>query len=356
MLELNAKEPLSNNQESCVSHILKGGSHLLELIDQVLELNEIEAQRLSLNFDHVSLREIIDESLHLISARAQDEGIEIVDQTSTDELPLLWTDSTRLTQVLLNLLSNAVKYNRKGGSVTLTCEDIPAQMLRISVIDTGTGIPVGEQSNLFTPFERLGRESGEIEGTGIGLTITRQIIELLGGQVGYISDETGSTFWIDVSTAKKDEGTKQQGSSTDKPALVSKLNTVDDFVHTILYIEDNPENMSLMETIIGQLTNTKMLTAYNAELGIDLAKRNRPDLILMDLNLPGINGIEALKQLRKKAQTRDIPVIAITAAAMPKDIEKGIKAGFREYITKPIDISNMLQVIEETIDSAQSVA
>jgi CheY-like chemotaxis protein len=218
------------------------------------------------------------------------------------------------------------------------------------------GIPVEKQTELFKPFARLGRESGEIEGTGIGLTITRQIIELLGGQVNYESGDKGSCFWVDIPTGDKLDGFEGENRAMEKPALIPEGKAEGGIVRTILYVEDNPDNMRLMETIISRLTNTKMLTAYNIELGIDLARSYNPELILMDLDLPGMNGIEALRQLQDTVQTKNIPVFAITAAAMPKDIEAGLEGGFREYITRPIDIPNILRVIEETIDSTKSVA
>jgi len=198
LLEYDPKEPLSDRQTSSVESILRGGHHLLELINQVLELSKIEAGKISLNFGWVPARSVIDESLHLIESQALENEIEILDHT-TGNLPVLWTDSTRLTQVLINLLSNAIKYNVRGGKVTLTCQEIPPYMFRIKVIDTGQGIPAKKQEDLFKPFERLGREAGNIEGTGIGLTITRQIIDLLNGQVGFESElGKGSTFWVDI--------------------------------------------------------------------------------------------------------------------------------------------------------------
>ncbi len=204
MLECNPKEPLTETQESCVSLILSGSHHLLELIDKVLELSKIEAGHMSINIDHTQVLDVIKRSLNLIRPRADKEGVEIIDQTAGRDFPSLWTDGTRLTQVLLNLLSNAVKYNRKGGTVTVTCREIPGQKLRIKVADDGPGIPEEKHDYLFRPFERLGREAGAIEGAGIGLVITRQIVEVLGGQIGFESEEgKGSTFWVDIPTSAK---------------------------------------------------------------------------------------------------------------------------------------------------------
>jgi len=352
LLEYTRQEPLSKNQKSSVNHIIKGGNHLLELIDQVLELSTIEAGKLSLNIDHIPARNIIDESLDLIRTRAEKDDIKIVDRTANEDLPLLWADSTRLTQVLINLLSNAVKYNRKGGSVILTCRGMPGEMLRISVADTGRGIPAEKQNNLFKPFERLGRETGEIEGTGIGLTITKQIIELMGGQIGYESEEAkGSTFWIEIPISRKQADVETNDNAAARPNQRSERKYNDRPAHTVLYVEDNPANMQLMETIILQVENTILLAAHNAELGIDLARSERPDLILMDINLPGMNGIEALKQLQNTTETKNTPVIAITADAMPKDVEAGKNAGFSGYITKPINVPQLIRLIEETLQT-----
>ena len=199
MLNIDSIESLSERQKSFVAHILSSGKHLMELIDQVLELNKIEVGRLSINFEDVPANKIIEESLQLVRILAQEKGVEILNQNTGEQLRKVWSDGTRLTQVLLNLLSNAIKYNHNDGTVTVSCQETPDQMLRISIADTGMGIPEDKQQYLFNPFERLGREGGEIEGTGIGLTITRQLIESLGGKVGYLrGEDKGSIFWIDV--------------------------------------------------------------------------------------------------------------------------------------------------------------
>lgn len=357
ILMYHPKDPLSEKQKSFVDQILNGGSHLLELIDQVLELNKIEAGKLSLNVEHVSVREVLDETLGLMQNKAGEEGIEIRDRTVGHDFAPLWTDRTRLTQALLNLLSNAVKYNREGGTVTLSCQEMPKQMLRIKVADSGLGIPLEKQENLFKPFERLGREAGMIQGTGIGLTITKQIVELMDGRVGFESEEgEGSTFWVEVPISRDHvSGPKQV--EVNEPVAPPKQQKPDDGpVIKVLYVEDNPANMRLMEAVVGHIPNTRLLTAYNAELGVDLAIKERPELILLDINLPGMSGIEALGQLQAAPETKDIPVIAITAAAMPKDVEAGLRAGFRAYITKPINVSELVQVIESSLEDINSIA
>jgi PAS domain S-box-containing protein len=204
ILNTDSIESLSDRQKSFVDHILSSGKHLMELINQVLELNRIEVGKLSINFEGIPANKIIDESLQLVRIQAHEKDVEILNQNAGEQLPIVWTDGTRLTQVLLNLLSNAIKYNHNEGTVTVSCQETPGQMLRISIADTGIGIPEDKQQYLFTPFERLGREGGEIEGTGIGLTITKQLIELLGGKVGYQSKEdNGSIFWIDVPMSRE---------------------------------------------------------------------------------------------------------------------------------------------------------
>lgn len=354
MLHINSSEPLSEKQKSFVDHILKGGRHLMTLIDDVLELGKIEAGKLSVDFDYISVDKIIDDSLELIQSRAREEGIEILNKIPRDKLPLLWTDGTRLTQALLNILSNAVKYNRKYGTVTLSCEETPEQMLRINVADTGMGITEEKQRDLFKSFERLGHETGDIEGTGIGLTITKQLVEVLGGEIGYQSEvDKGSTFWIDVPISHEQAPTIKETRASKKTTRKAEPKARDDAARTILYIEDNPDNRQLMTSIIAQLENMTLVTADNAELGHDLARSNNPDLILMDLNLPGMNGFEALKRLQYTTQSQDIPVIAITAAALPKDIEKVLKAGFKDYITKPFNVGTCIRVIEETLDDIE---
>jgi len=352
LLEYNTAEPLSPAQKSSVDLILKGGNHLLGLIDQVLELSKIEAGKLSLNVDHISARDVINEGLQLIQSRADRDGITIIDQSDKENLPLLWTDGTRLEQVLLNLLSNAIKYNREGGTVTLSCQEMPNQMLRINVADTGWGIPPDKQNNLFIPFERLGREAGNIEGTGIGLTITKQIVELLGGHISFVSEEDkGSIFSIDIPMSTKQNVETATGNTVAPTAKAVGKHHKDGSRYSILYVEDNPDNMKLMESMIGRIAKTSLLTAYNAELGLDLARSKKPDLILMDINLPGMNGIEALKLLQDIQETKNIPVIAISAAAMAEDIKAGLEAGFKNYITKPINVSEFIQVIEDTLAS-----
>jgi hypothetical protein len=219
--------------------------------------------------------------------------------------------------------------------------------LRISVTDTGLGISKDKQEGLFEPFNRLGLEAGEIEGTGIGLTITKQIIELLGGQIGFKSKVgVGSTFWIELPIADKQSVNKNIPITETIESAALKASGASGI---ILYIEDNPANIRLMEAIIELLPDLTMMTAHNAEIGLDVARSVLPDLILMDINLPGMDGINALGKLRENDRTKSIPVIAISAAAMPGEIQRGKTAGFEDYITKPIKVPAVLKVINENI-------
>ncbi len=349
MLEINQQEPLTDTQKTAVEHILRNGNHLLELIDQMMDLNKIEAGTLPLNIEEIPARDVVDETLYLVRARANHDEIEIVDATVDEKLPLLWTDSTRLIQVLLNLMSNAVKYNRKGGRVTLSCEPLPDHRLRIKVTDNGLGIPAELHDKVFTPFQRLGHELGQIDGTGIGLSISRQIVDMLEGEIGFESDyHVGSCFWVDIplppEKTEMEEETVTQSGKTTSVAATDKSR-----LRTLLYIEDNPDNLDLMEAIIGQFKQLRLLSAPNALIGYDLATSNKPDLILMDINLPGMNGFQALKRLRDTHETRGIPVIAVTSNSQPEDVKAGLNAGFNAYLTKPIKVSDLMRTIEKTL-------
>lgn len=352
LLDMDNDFSLTEGQKECVGHILASGEHLLNLIADVLELNKIEAGGLSLSVSHVDAREMLDQCIQQMQLRADEKEIELVDESEGQVLPVLWSDATRLKQVLLNLLANAIKYNRHAGKVSLSCEELAQRMLRITVTDTGAGIPQDQQDALFQPFERLGRESGSIEGTGIGLTIAKRIIEMLHGEIGFNSTEgEGSSFWVDIPISKQQSIVALQQQSADSAYAPVKLVHDAGRPTTVLYVEDNPANMRLMESIIGRFPDARMLTAFNAETGIDLARKYIPDLILMDINLPGMNGIEAMQCLQGFSETADIPVVAISADAMPVDIEKAMHAGFKAYIPKPINVVSTCQAIEDFLKS-----
>lgn len=352
LLSLEVEKPLSTNQKENVDEIMKASDHLLDLINEVLDLSQIEAGRIVLSIEDVLLGNVISESLKLISPLADKRGISIKLYRENTEIHtidlvndqnIIRADYTRTKQIIINLLSNAVKYNSENGKISITCSKPDNHSIRISITDTGKGLTQEQQTQLFTPFNRLGAENTEIEGTGIGLVITRNIIELMGGYVGVESElGVGSTFWFELPS-----GLGESDNDQNDIMLDSKLNLEE--ARTVLYIEDNPANLRLVTQLLGRLPNLHMWTAHEPMLGLELAVENRPDLILLDINLPGIDGFEVLKLLKQRDETRDTPVIAISANAMSRDIEKGLEAGFDDYITKPINLNGLLKSVDERL-------
>jgi signal transduction histidine kinase/ActR/RegA family two-component response regulator len=345
ILQLETRETLTKNQQIQVGHIIRGGDHLLELIDQVLDLAKIEAGIMNLIFEEFMLDEICQECIVLIDKQARTNGLSVI--CDVDANVKIRADYIRIKQILLNLLSNAIKYNQKGGIVKLSCKEVSGNMARISVMDTGTGINIDNQSGLFEPFNRLGKEAGEIEGTGIGLTIAKQLTDRMGGNISFASEVgKGSTFWvefpiIDITNLRIATPGTSVGRSNHHAQPASEI--------TILYIEDNPANLQLMESIVDTIDGHSLISAHNAELGLVLAEEKQPNLILMDINLPGMNGIEAMNELSNKDITRNIPVIAISVAAMKSEIEEGLDAGFIAYLTKPLNVLEVVESIKKAI-------
>jgi PAS domain S-box-containing protein len=332
-----------------VGHILKAGRHLLALIDDILDLAKIESGGVTLSPEPTLIAEVILECHKLVEPLAGERGIRMV--FPADSRICVVADRTRLKQILLNLLSNAIKYNRDGGAVVVSCEVADSQRVRISVQDTGMGLRPEQIQALFQPFNRLGQESGPIEGTGIGLVVTKKLVELVGGAIGVTSAVgAGSMFFIELNSAvaspvSHDHAPAERPISVSEPADEAAI-------PTLLYVEDNPANVKLVEEMIRYRSDVRLLSAPDARLGIELARAHIPQVILMDVHLPGMSGDDALKVLRENQKTAHIPVIAITANAMPRDVVRGLAAGFFRYLTKPLE----LDAFTEALDSALAVA
>ncbi|MFH0934088.1 MAG: PAS domain-containing protein, partial [Pseudomonadota bacterium] len=333
-----------------VQEILKAGRHLLELINEVLDLAKVESGHIDLSLEPVEVCPIVDECLGLIGPLADQRDIQFSHQGVRGAA--VRADRTRLKQVLLNLLSNAIKYNRDGGSVRIEVQLEGRDRLRIRVTDTGPGIPAERLSELFQPFNRLAAEHSDIEGTGIGLTITRRIVEMMGGSVDVESEVgVGSTFWIELpleSAPGSEEGYTQCDRDGGAPDSVPERHP-EAAQHTVLYIEDNPSNIKLVAQILGRRKHIQLFTAHTPELGIELALARRPELILLDINMPGMDGYQVLEVFKADARLKAIPVIAVTAAALPLDIERGRVAEFSEYLTKPINVARFLESLDRCL-------
>ena len=342
---------LSVEHRDFVQEIIKAGDHLLKLINEVLDLAKIESGHIELSLESVEVCPVVDECLSLVSSFADKRKIHM--SHGGLENVTVRADRTRLRQVLLNLLSNAIKYNREGGSVKLKIQ--PAENnLRILVTDTGLGISETRLKELFQPFNRLDAENSGIEGTGIGLTITRRIVEMMGGKVDVESEiGIGSTFWIELPRETGGNSLHQQNRHADISML--QMTAAPDVVqHTLLYIEDNPSNIKLVSHFFGQRKNIRLLTARTPELGIEMAKTRNPDLILLDINMPGMDGYEVLNVLKADDRLHATPVVAVTANAMANDIARGRAADFADYLTKPLDMFKFHAAVDSLLESKKS--
>jgi len=343
---LQYDKSLKDRHADNVSEIHKAGQHLLELINDILDLAKIESGHINITLSSVNICQLIEYCLSLTTPLAEENDITISHSGLAGTK--VHADEVRLRQALLNLMSNAIKYNHKGGTVKLHIKLQENHQLRINISDTGPGINNEQLAELFHPFKRLGAESKDIEGTGIGLTITQRIVELMGGSVGVESKVgEGSTFWIELPVEPL-QHSNQTESLQDKTKDVTGSVKVRGLrkIYTILYIEDNPANLKLLERIFEQRKDTQLLTAHTPSLGIDLAKAHHPDLMILDINLPEMDGYKVLEIIKGDSKLKDKPVIAVTAHAMSHDIEKGLKMGFNKYLTKPLDI----KLLNSTID------
>jgi len=351
LMELNQSGTLTSNEQENIKEILDAGYHLLDLINEVLDLSRIEAGGLSLSMEEINVQDIVSNCLKLIQSLAESHNILLINETKDCEQLFVHADYTRLKQVLINLASNAIKYNKENGKVTLRCSKDENNCIRFNVIDSGIGISQQNIEKLFKPFERLDIEHHAIDGTGIGLVISKQLVEHMGGHIGVESKkDEGSTFWFSLPCYSPDNTVNAENDAlSPAPQAATKPSVAQNYRTKILYIEDNPANLLLMQNILAMRPDTTLSYAENADAGIAMAQSDKPDLILMDIQLPGKDGNEAFMDLQKNEETRTIPVIAVSANAMQSDIDHSLALGFKGYITKPVDIKNLSESIDNVI-------
>jgi PAS domain S-box-containing protein len=346
--------PPTPSQTASIDQILHAGWYLLELINEILDLAQIESGKLALSLEPTSLAEVMLECQAMIEPQGQKRGIKMT--FPQFDLPcFVRADRTRLKQVLINLLSNAIKYNQPNGTVVVDVDRVcTPEHTRVSVKDTGAGLPPDMLMQLFQPFNRLGQETKSEEGTGIGLVMSKRLVELMGGEIGVESTVgLGSVFWFELNSASAPQLPVDRAEPTAQPRAQVQQGAP---LRTLLYVEDNPANLMLIEQLVARRPDMRLLSARDGNLGIQLARANQPEVILMDINLPGISGIEALRILREDPATAHIPVIALSANAMPRDIEKGLEAGFFRYLTKPIKVNEFMHTLDVALEFARQGA
>jgi PAS domain S-box-containing protein len=342
--QLIERQNPTETQRSRVGHIISAGRHLLNLINEVLDISRVETGNLQLSLEPVCLADALEEALSLMRPLAAERGIELLTPVSGQDYYVM-ADRQRFKQVLLNLLTNAVKYTSLDGKVTIACSLTESGTMRIVVSDTGAGISPEKLARLFTPFDRLGAEQTGVEGTGLGLALCQRLMQAMQGSIG--ADSTlgeGSTFWVELARAdsplERVASAKLNGTESTNGSNAKK--------RTILYVEDNLSNLTLIEQMLAEQPEIQLITAMQGQLGIELARRHSPDLILLDLHLPDLPGWEVLSRLQRDVATRDIPVVIISADATSRQIKRLMAAGARAYLTKPLDMPEFFRVLGET--------
>jgi len=347
LLMTDHQEPLSEMQKDSVLEISKAGQHLLDLINDILDMARIESGKIKLEMGEVELWPLIDECLTGIQPLAEKQGIEI---SAADNLRpqgiRVHADHLRLKQALINLLSNAIKYNRESGSVHVRTDLLDTDDVRILVEDTGIGISPEDIETIFEAFSRVGEKMNEVEGTGVGLSLTRRLVEGMGGEIGVDSKlNIGSHFWIDIPASQ----------AAAIPESVPRHETgvfplLGSFDRTVLYVEDNPANRRLVEAIFRQIPYYRLILADSGREGIEAAILQKPDIVVTDIQMPGVDGNEVLRILKKNRATASLPVIALSANARPEDVRKGLEAGFDDYLVKPIRPKQLIRALNLFFD------
>jgi signal transduction histidine kinase/AmiR/NasT family two-component response regulator len=341
------------SQKRNLDQIQKAGWYLLELINEILDLALIESGKVTLSREPVSLVEILLECRAMIEPQAQKRGVGMT--FPKFDIPyFVKADRTRLKQVLINLLFNAIKYNKPGGTVALEYTLSPADAIRISIRDTGAGLAPEQLAQLFQPFNRLGKETGAEEGTGIGLVVTKRLVELMRGAIGADSVVgVGSVFWVEFSLTTAPQVALREAEHA---ALTLPPAPAGTPLRTVLYVEDNPANLELVEQLVARRPDLRLLSAADGDLGVEFARAYLPEVILMDINLPGISGIEAMRILRADPSTAHIPIVALSANAVPGDIAKALEAGFFNYLTKPIKVNQFMDALDAALTFSQTAS
>jgi signal transduction histidine kinase/CheY-like chemotaxis protein len=347
LLELDGLTP---DQAENVSQITKGGAHLLDLINEILDISQIESGHMSLSPEAVLVGDVVEAAVSLLRPLAEERGVHLIGGTDHGCGHFIFADRQRLKQILLNLIGNGIKYNRQGGSVSISCFQPMRGTLRIQVTDTGPGIASDQFDLLFAPFERLGAEQTSVPGTGVGLALSRGLAEAMGGTLDVESTlGRGSTFWVEFPIVESPMKIFEE--ATQRPARPEKSGAL-----TVLHIEDNLANVQLVERVLAQRPDLTVIPAMQGRMGVDLARRHHPVLILLDLNLVDLPGVEVLQILRSDPETADIPVAIVSADAMPRQVQRLLSSGAVAYLTKPIDIHRLLDLVDDAVKKASGTA
>jgi len=344
--------PPSPAQQQSIDQILQAGWYLLRLINEILDLAMIESGKVMMSQEAMSLADVLHDCQAMIEPQAHKRGIRMTFPRFESQF-YVHADRTRVKQVMINLLANAIKYNREGGAVIVECAMSGENRVRVSVHDTGAGLAPEQVAQLFQPFNRLGQAASAEEGTGIGLVVTKQLVELMGGVIGVSSNVgVGSVFWVELTASSAPALAFDSSAETAADRRDAAAPDAISPQRTLLYVEDNPANLALVEQLIARRSDLKLLTAIDGHLGVQLAHAYQPDVILMDINLPGISGFEALEMLRSDPATAHIPVMALSANAVPREIAKGLEAGFFRYLTKPIKVKEFMDALDVVLRHA----